>query len=297
MWVGSEEFIRQVQEKNGDTKYLIVLEEEETDSEIGIFRYQSCEKIYRSIFARCIKWGIYPQAGAKERRQRWLTITGKSSPGKLLAFSVVCAQLLARKERVLYVNLSACCGMPQLFGLEQDLDLSDLFLALRKEAEISVETFAGRLEETDYIFPVENPMILQEIEEKDMRKLLEVLGGARQYDRIVFALTDAVRGCELLLNASDRVLHVTEFGLLSECICAPWMHFLNQCREMEQKSAAEPVVVFDIPADSRGPHLISDWLEGPLGVLAEKILQEGGEDADTVAGDSCEPVWGDGLIP
>lgn len=295
--IGSEEFVHGIGLQAGG-KYLIVLTDEETDEEAHVYRFQSCGDIYRDLCICCQKLGALGVSAAKRRRQNWLTVTTDGTTGTLLAFSVTCAQILGIRERVLYVNLCECSGMKQLLGLEQNIDLGDLILELRKGKTVRPEIFAGRLEQSDYLLPPDNPMILHELQPEDLYRFLEMIQKSDNYDWVVFALGNAVCGCERLIASSGRIMHLSAGGAVNACVKQAWMDFLKQCIG-EKPVQIEQIAVPQIEADCCGFHLIGEWTQGSLGRTVRLCLEKGREaqDDSAMAGNSRSAFWGDGSFP
>lgn len=270
IWVGSKEFIRAVQEHT-QSQQVIILGEEDIETENQIFRYQSCEKIYRGILAKSQRMQRFPSAAESGKIQNRLVVTTDGSAGELLAFSMICAQVLGKNARVLYVNLSECCGMEELFCLERDRDLSDLFLEMRRGKEIHPEAFIRTLEYADYLMPVSNPMILHEINEEDMEHFLELLNQLNGYEWIVFALGNTLCGCEKICAVASRIFHLSGNGMLHACERNAWMTFLYQCLGNRQLEI-EQIAMMDMPVENCGRNLIDDWLEGVPGQIVERYL-------------------------
>lgn len=285
MWIGSEEFIRSL--SGSDLcKNAIILSEDEMEDESHIFRYQSCEKLYRGIWRRCRQAYHLLSAGNAGRRQKWLVVTTDGSVGDLLAFSMTCAQILGERERVLYVNLSECCGMEEVFSLERDVDLEELFLELQRSQEMQIENFCGRIGNTDYLMPATNPMILHEIRAEDMERFLNIIQNAPQYKSIVFAMGNTLCGCDRIFAMAERIFHLTGRGAVNNCVKNMWMGFIRQCRQEQEDKMIELIPAPDTFEGSTGFQLIDEWTDGEWGRIARKYLKDGREEADgnTVAG-------------
>ena len=278
--VGSESFVESMS-KNGVLENKIILDEEGIEDEQHVFRYRSCERLYRDISRRCQRLGLYPYAGAKSRKQKWIAVTTDGMVGTLLAFSVSCAHILGERERVLYVNLSECCGMRQLFDLEPEFDLSDLFLDLRKRNDVLPESYAERIGSFDYLLPTDNPMILHEIGQEDMNRFLTAVHKSGKYDCVVFAVGTTFCGCEEIFKDSSRIIHLTGQGLVNACAREAWIKFIRQCIGETEEVMIKQVPVPEIRADDYGEHIIGDWMEEPIGKLARSCLErEEGEEHD-----------------
>lgn len=290
VWVGSANFIECFREKAGIRKYIILSEENEED-ETHLFPYQSREKLYRGIRARCCQVQDLSIEKSRGNNQEWIAVTTDGPTGALLAFSVICAQILGKEFRVLYVNLSECCGMEELFSLEWNPDLCDLFLELRKGEKIRLDPYIGKLEQTDYLMPVQNPMILHEVNEEDMKRFLGVICGSG-YERVVFAVGNTFCGCDRIFASASKILHLTKNGIANECAKNAWKQFIARCRP-DDSVKTEEVPIPEITGQSTGLHLIDEWLEGTMGRMAERYLETGREEegGTSMAGDQGASVW------
>lgn len=275
VWIGSEVFIQQVRSRL-ENPCCIILSEESSPEEMVICRYQSCERIFQKIIYWCERGNnrIFSGAG---NRQKWIAVTGDCTVSQILAFSVTMAHLLAEKKRVLYLNLSECSGMGELFLLEPGTDLSDFILELREDEAVSADAFVRRLEQIDCILPPENPMILHEIRETDVEKLMQAVQRQEQYEIVITALGCSCCGCGFFFRRASAVYHLTREGESFPESRRAWLRLIDKC--LEQQTA--PVIQISLPAvmaDREGIHLIYEWAEGPLGKLAEKYLNGEGEE-------------------
>ncbi len=269
VWVGSKEFIDSVRAQSKE-ECCILLTEDPGD-ETAIYRYQSCEKLYHQIVRRCRQIHGEPEERLPGERQRWIVLTTDGSAASLLAFSLTCAQILGERGKVLYLNLSECSGMSELFLLEAGEDLSDLASALRKEEQVCLEAFVRQLEQTDYIMPPANPMILHELRCSDIDRLIQTVRQREEYDFVVCALGNSCCGCERIFRMARRIFHITQKDYLHACSQREWMEFISLCRgpgEVPVESLCLP----KITVENSGIHLIHIWKEGTLGQLARIYL-------------------------
>lgn len=299
VWIGSEEFVDRMA-GSGQEINRIILDDEETEEEGHIFRFRSCERIYRDIRKKCLDFGFYPQKVVRGRKQTWYAVTTDGAVGGLLAFSLTLARILSSRERVLFVSFTECSGMRQLFYLDPDPDLSDLILELRKDETSSPEAFAGRLGPFDYLLAPENPMILHEINGEDIERLLRAIGGCGTYGSVVFAVGTSVCGSSQIFSAAGRIIHLTDQGLLHECARDARLAFVRRCVKGDVQ--VKQIRVPEICVKNQGEELIEDWLEEPVGRAARSCLmedeekrglQDGEEESydKRLAGDQGQTVW------
>lgn len=272
VWIGPERFIEKLRERAASRNF-IVLSEEDSGKEDEICRYQPCEKLYQNIVLRCQKMRCIPDAGACNMKQKWIVMTTDDTAAALLAFSITYAQLLGKNARVLYLNLSECSGMERLFRQENGVDLSDLVMALRENTDVCPDAYVRCLEQVDYIMPPGNPMTLHELREDDVQKLLQAVQQHNRYEYVVLALGNTCCGCELFFRSAESLFHLTEKGLIQESSRWEWNRFIQLCLR-ERQMEAEQVYVPKIGAESRGVHLLYEWMEGPVGQLVKKYLVE-----------------------
>ena len=272
VWMGSEKFLQDIAARDPDSR-RIVLGDEEREEDTWLFRFQSREKLCRDIWKKCRTFGFQPMRGVRCGRKNRIALTSDSSVGKLLAFSMVCAQIFGKKSSVLYVNLSEFCGMEELFEIQADQDFSDLLLKLRRGEEISLEEYTGQLGRVDFILPPQNPMILHEMRPEDMERFLEVLDRQNQYGQEVLVLGDAVYGSDRLFASCRRIFQLTEQGVLHGCVKNERTTFLRQCLGERYEDVVEQITLPVISAQEKGDALIEEWISGALGRIAEKCLE------------------------
>ncbi len=270
VWIGSDEFLCEVQELMGEA-HCITLSEEESADEERICRYQSCEKLYQQIIAGYRRFHLAPEA-ANSDRQRWIVLTSGGSAAELLAFSVTCAMVLGERSKVLYMNFSECSGMRNLFLTEDGEDLSDMTGALRRDAAICPESYVRQMEGLDYIMPPSNPMILSELKDEDMARLIEAVRTKTGYRYVVAALGTACLGCDRLFGTAAKIFLLAKRGHLMECSTREWSDFISLCTGTDGIKP-EKIILPEIEVESSGIHLMHSWQEGALGQLARIYLE------------------------
>ncbi len=270
VWIGSEQFLESVKSRSKDAACILLTEKNEDEE--AIYRYQSCEKLYQQIILRYRQFYGKMEEPSRSQRQKWIVITTDETVTTLLAFSVTCAQILGERSKVLYLNLSECSGMAELFLQEAGADFSDLASALRKEDDLCFDAFVRQMEGMDYIMPPANPMILHELRQDDAGRLIQLISRQEEYDYVVAALGSTCCGCERFFEMAKRIFHLTQKGYPGECSQREWIDFISRCVG-SGKTEVERIPAPQITAASSGIHLIHAWQEGPLGQLARIYLE------------------------
>lgn len=269
--IGSEAFVRYLQEQKRAEQTLILTEDGQED-ETHIFRYQSCSCLYRKLSARGALSTRDAAVRAGKKQCRYV-IAGCCGAGELAAFSTLCAWTLAREERVLYLDLAECSGWQELFGVGQpEADISDLIFALRREEAVVLDDFTSRLDSFDFIFPTENPMILHEITAEDMQTFLNRVLRESDYTATVFSLGTMVRGCEYLLSGADQVIYLTGASPAGKASAAAGRRFLDRCLGNNGKEVTESLLP-NLPEGEMGVHLLYEWSASPAGRLAVRLMK------------------------
>ncbi len=270
VWMGSEAFLAEVRQRQRDA-LCIPLTEEASDDETAVYRYQSCERLYQQVALRYRHLCGDPVEVAGVGRQHWTVVTTDGAATELLAFSLTCARLLAERGRVLYLNLSECSGMAELLFLERGKDLTDLVAALRKDRPVCLDAFTRQMESFDYLMPPANPMVLHELRERDIARLIQLVDGQEEYEHVILALGTTCCGCEHFFRRAQRLLHLTRQDTLRACGRHAWREVIAMCRGTEELPLSEVSMPPTEETDA-GIHLLQEWQEGTLGRVARQAL-------------------------
>ncbi|MCC8018067.1 MAG: hypothetical protein LIO39_05610 [Lachnospiraceae bacterium] len=269
VWVGSEAFLAQLREREEAPQCILLSENREEED--AVWRYQSCEKLYQGIMTRYRQMNRVMPVAAARTKQKWIAVTSDQGMPALLVFSLVCAQILGEKEGVLYLNFSECCGMERLFLLESGADLTDLFAEAAADRPLCLDACVRKLEQTDYILPPANPMVLHELRETDIGRLIQAVERRSEYEYVVVAVGTSCCGCEAFFRRASRIFHLTGEDLLSGCCREDWTELTRLCVGDDGR-AAEPVYLREVRADLPGLHLIHEWIGGEVGQQVRRYL-------------------------
>ena len=268
--VGSEAFVVALQEA-GQAEQILILTDTEEEDETHISQYQARSVLFQKIIARYQSIASVGMQMAAVKKQHWIVCTG-GNRGSLMAVSALCAWILARRQRVLYVEFSENSGLVSVFQLEYGTaDMSDLFLQLRKNMGTSLELFTGQLDGDGLhpVHPPENAMILYEIREEDLQAFLRQLSAEGRYDAVVFSVGSMICGCQLIFSQAERILQISGGDLCSRCAAGEEVAFLKKCCSEEKVTK---LVVSGFSGDLPGVHLLHEWSESEMGQRLRQIL-------------------------
>ena len=228
------------------------------------------------------------------------TFFGADSSAGLFAYSMTCAKLLSADRQTLFVNLCSCSGMRRLLGLAPaQTDLSDLFVALRKGRQSDPLSYTGHTEGLDYILPLENPGILDELTAEDLELFIQNLHTGT-YDAVVIAQDGMHAWTKSLIACSAHVICLTDHYLPTWCRYKEMYAYYERCGGRKEKWT-ELKTVPVLPVET-GEHLLSEWENGCAGELVRRMLaglQEGacddGHREDDTRQDSGDAGSGAGI--
>ena len=274
VWVGSESFLAPLQECP-EKNCCILLSEDVPAQASGpvpvIWRYQSCENLYREILLACPQLVSGKDTAAAADGPKWFAAVTDAGAAGLLAFSLTLAQILAESGRVLYLNLSACSGMNELFGTDGGMDLGDLIAKQRREEEFSLDAYVRRLGQADAILPPANPLILGEISSEDMNCLVERICRESSCDFVVAAFGTACCGMDHILYHSEQIFQLTGSGSLQAFSRKEWLRLLRLCTGgREEAVSLVPLPQLEVPCC--GSELLYAWKQGVPGQLVRRYL-------------------------
>ena len=168
---------------------MIVLAEggEGPPGELWIEKYQSVEAVVRRVLELSAERGLLPPAARMGERQGMKLIGIYSPVGRCLqtTFSFTLGQLLARKNKVLYLNFECFSGLGKMLRQEFQADLSDLIYFLHNgdgRFPYRLEGMTQKVNGLDYIPPAFSCLDLQRVEKEEWMALLDELGQSGLYD-------------------------------------------------------------------------------------------------------------------
>ena len=181
-----------------------------------VYKYQSADNILREVMA-CYQ--VEAVADMICETGHSCVLTGVYSPvsrcGKT-SFSLAYAQMAAREERTLYVNLEDCSGFAGLLPREGDAGLSDLlyYFKHRMLDRVKLSSAVYSIGELDYVPPVRYPEDLLETNARELARLLRHVSGTGNYRFLIVDLGMMGKQAAELLTACDVVyMPVLEDGI------------------------------------------------------------------------------------
>lgn len=174
-----------------------------------IYKYQSADAILAEILSICLEdnqSGIF-----KQQLYRESCLIGIYSPihrvGKT-TFAIALGRELAKKERVLYLNLEEYSGWEYRYSGKERYTLADLLYYARQEKsnmDIRLGMMAGDMEGLEYIAPMAISQDLKSVTFEEWQELLELLLGLKIYKKIIIDFGESVQGLWKLLDCCQKI--------------------------------------------------------------------------------------------
>ncbi|MCQ2522363.1 MAG: hypothetical protein MJ105_08290 [Lachnospiraceae bacterium] len=202
--------------KKGEALAILATRESERTFEKEVpyvLKYQSADAIRRELLR------IYAEEASQP------AFTKGSHEGILLGFyspvkrimqtkiSLLVGQILAKKHKVLYVNLEPYAG-EELLTEKGEKNLSDLLYYMKSDEEKTMshlESMLRNMAGVDYIPPAESYIDLMAVPEADWKKLFNIIKGARKYDYILVDTGEIMQGLFSFLRDCDKTICMTDY--------------------------------------------------------------------------------------
>ena len=265
--------------KDKGTASLVLLKEPGRESFSGktVKKYQSADGIRREILGLCADSDSIAEVTSEERKT---TVIGVYSPaGRDLqtAFSLLTGQLLAKKKRVLYLNMEPFSGFKEMLDSKTDRDLTDLIYYLlsgRDKLKYKLESLVGNVGGLDYVSPAFSFVDLTQVSKENWLLLINTLVSCGNYDYLILDLSEIVQGllnilamCDVIYTISSRdeigKAKIKEYEALLES--EELDHVLERMRRFEVPETEDlPLEPEELPYSKLAPHV-------------KRLLKESGE--------------------
>lgn len=205
----AEELLEGAKEPVGK-KYL-VLTQERSAEEGRTYRYQSAEGLLQALLHAFFSQEQLQEAESMQgRRCRYIGFYSPIKRCLQTSFALVLGQLLAKRGRVLYLNLETYSGWEETLvpsaGAKEDLaDLLYYFKNIPKEFDACFQNTRTKINEMDYIRPSLSFLDLQQMEEGEWEAFLAEISKCGPYDYILLDLSDSLPGLLSILKKCDRI--------------------------------------------------------------------------------------------
>ena len=186
---------------------------ENTEAGRSIRKYQSGEEIRKQLMEIISESEVAgPVMKSSEKQTKVIGIFSPVCREIQTSFSLLMGQFLAKKQRVLYLNLEPFSGLSELDGNTGGHDLTDLVYYLeggRDRLVYKLESMVGNVNGLDYIAPAFSFIDLGQVRAESWQLLLKTLRELGSYDWIILDLSELVQGLLDVLRSCDMIYTIS----------------------------------------------------------------------------------------
>ena len=242
-----------------------------------VYKYQSAEEIMRDVLS------CYMEERENERytyisNKRECKFIGVFSPcgGKgTTTFSFGMGQILAEKQKVLYINMELFPGNYQELSNESNSGFSELIYYIKQKKSnfyIKLSTLIHHFHNMDYIMPPGHYNDLCQVQEEDVIVLLKELRENSDYEMIIFDIGFINEGIVTLLeNCSQIYMPKSQYGIEK----GKDERFFEFLREEEKEDIINKIETIEIPFDKnldKGIDVLEQSCTGTIGAFIHNLL-------------------------
>lgn len=256
---------------------IIILSSEGEESQgdsYRVYKYQSGEKIIKKVLQIVASDS---KEGSHIVRNVTLKLIGLYSPIKRslqTTFGLTMGQLLAKKGKVLYINLEGYSGLNVLLKQNFQRDLSDLLYYMQSGKQGLPYILGSMIENVnglDILPPMLCQMDLISIEAKEWLRFFYELEKHSEYEYIIVDLSDSVQGLLELLRQCTVVYTMTEHDGFAMAKMDQYETMLKQCH---YEDVLEKTNKFELPKFSYLPRQLDRLTMSELADVVRECLKE-----------------------
>lgn len=277
LFLVEESFLKYVEEYAASDRVIPLWGYSRQTSNIsgGIYKYQCGEDIIREILIKVAK---IEGLGKLVSRKNKMQIIGFYSPvGRSLqtTLSLIMGKLIAKKSKVLYINLEGYSGLEELLQFTFSFDLSDLMYELSSNSS-GLTAFIGanvrNIEGLDILPPMRNHKDLSSIDIDEWKQLLDIIEQNTEYEYIIMDMSESIRNLSDMLMLCGRIYMTVENDNLAR---AKLNQFFDTLEEEYSEELKGKIVKCEAKNIAELGDISIERVNGPLGDYCRKLMADG----------------------
>lgn len=198
----------------------------------AVCKYQSCEVLMKEVLQILAR---ECEEGSHILRNVPLRIIGLYSPVKRTrqtTFGLTMGQLLAKKGRVLYINMEGFSGLNSMLKRNFQRDLSDLLYYMHNGKQGLAYILGSMVENIngmDLLPPMLCQMDLISIEAKEWLQLFYEIESHTEYEYLILDLSDSIQGLFEILRQCFVIYTMTESDGFAMAKIDQYEQMIKQC--------------------------------------------------------------------
>ena len=243
-----------------------------------IYKFQSTEDILREVMEYYSQLDIATvQTAIDSEKAQTLGVYSPVSRCGKTTFAVTLGQVLAKKKRVLYVNMEEFSGLRILFGKDFTGDLSDLLYYQKLNPtglKIKLKTVIHTINGLDMIPPMVFSEDLRGIDRSQWEQLLKYLAAECDYEVIVLDISNMVKNQIDILFLCDRVYMPVLSDPVAGAKVREFEHYLIRSTREQALYRIQKIQLPKLNDTFLRENYMERLLLSPMGDFAEKLLED-----------------------
>ena len=173
----------------------------------AIYKYQSVEGIMKDFLEICQFTKDMGRVAVKGS-VRFLGVYSPIGRCGKTSLALVMGQVLAQKQRVIYVNLEEWPGFERIIGGYEGLDISDLIYYIKegkKELGMYLNGMIITLNQLKILPPVKKAPDIQEAEAKEIEALLKEIVSSGEYDIVLVDFGNQIKSTFQIMEQFEKI--------------------------------------------------------------------------------------------
>jgi hypothetical protein len=257
---------------------ILVLQENEgrkMENLCYISKYQSPDIILQSVYDSVEELSDWTVSDVLTGLN--VKLIGMYSPVKRClqtSFALTLGQMLAKKDKVLYLSFEYYSGLGQLLRREFSADMMDVmyyFQCAKEKLAMRLPSILQNVNGLDYIPPIQSPLGIREVEGSEWVELCREIAGMGQYEYIILDLDDGMNGLFDLLKQCWKIYTIVR----EDSFAAAKMNQYEQVLRLnELDEIAEKTVKCRFPMFQRLPSDLEMMTHGELAEYVRSIVEK-----------------------
>ena len=238
-------------------------------------KYQSAEKIMRSVLNCCSSLGVQL---CREGKDSGCYVAGIYSPsGRSLkgAYSMALAKALGSMKRTLLVSFEEFSGLSRITGETYGSGLADAMLAHKQgcldgdRIASLIYTYCG----VEYIPPVQYAGDMKGISGEELAQLVNDIMKHGSYEAIVLDLPDSFNAAEELMDLCDEIFMPENDDQVSAARTEEFLDYLDICKKLRLRAKLCRFKMRPYMDRMLSASYVEDLVFGELGDLAREHVR------------------------
>ena len=240
-------------------------------------KFQPAGMLYREIMQVYSEGEkIVPFQKSKKREIRLIGVYSPLHCCMQTTFTLAAGELLAKKNKTLYLNFECFSGFEMLLGRRFGGNLTDILYyydCAREKLSYKLESIVQKIGELYFIPPASSYEDFRDMKEGEWLSVITEIAQTGGYETVLLDLTEQVRGVYPLLEACDKIYTLLKDDRMAKAKFAQYELMLEQ---ETYRKIRENMVKCRLPFLKNLPERMEELSRGELADYVKKLLTEDG---------------------